>query len=330
MTASLPIIDVSPFVAEMEGRADADTARAKAAVAVEIDKACREYGFFYLKGHGIPMELYESVKTKSRDFFQLPQEEKEKISITKSDLSRGYQRLGQNVTKYQNDWHEAIDLYADVNSDHPIHKIDTKCLKGKNPTIQKPDGMNAELHRYISSCLKVGAATMRAIALGLNLPETFFDKLNDESFWVMRLIGYPPLQRSTDSNVGISCGEHTDYGCLTLLNQDDTTGALQVLTKSGEWMNVDPIKGVFVVNIGDMVNVWTNDLYKATLHRVIHQKEGYRVSVPFFYEPNFTTVVSPLPNCVAESGGIELHKSVMYGTHLLSKVSNNFTESEGK
>lgn len=73
-----------------------------------------------------------------------------------------------------------------------------------------------------------------------------------------------------------------------------------------------------------MVNVWTNNIYKSTLHRVIHKGSNYRVSIPFFYEPNFDSIIEPLPSCVSESGGKPLHKSVMYGDHLLGKVTNNF------
>nr|KAJ3418350.1 hypothetical protein HK105_000020 [Polyrhizophydium stewartii] len=186
---------------------------------------------------------------------------------------------------------------------------------------------------------RVGEAIMHAMAFGLGLDENFFDSRMDDSFWVMRLIGYPPLDPAADG-VGISCGEHTDYGCLTILNTDETTGALQVKSKSGEWITADPIPGAFVINIGDMVNaclrivaslqVWTNEIYTSTLHRVIHTKGNFRVSVPFFFEPNFDTVVEPLPICVERSGRPPLHKPVMYGDHLLRKVGGNFDISSAE
>ncbi|KAJ3035904.1 hypothetical protein HDV00_003304 [Rhizophlyctis rosea] len=106
--------------------------------------------------------------------------------------------------------------------------------------------------------------------------------------------------------------------------KDDTPGSLQVKGKTGEWINVDPIPGTFVINIGDMLNIWTNGIYTSTLHRVIHTKHTYRVSVPFFFEPNFGAVIEPLQGCVEETGGKALHGRVMYGDHLLSKVENNF------
>jgi isopenicillin N synthase-like dioxygenase len=104
---------------------------------------------------------------------------------------------------------------------------------------------------------------------------------------------------------------------------DDTKGALQVRTKAGEWINADPIPGAFVVNIGDMMERWTNGEWKSTLHRVIHKGSEYRVSVPFFFEPNFDAVVRPLKACV-ERTGKTLYDEVIYGDHLVGKIKGNF------
>ena len=166
----------------------------------------------------------------ARDFFALPNSEKEKISITNTDLSRGYQRLGQNITKYAKDWHEAIDYYAPVppsnssTSPHLLNTLSTPCLKGTNPYPSYPPHFQQRVESYVEACKKVGAATMRAMAVGLGLEETFFESMCGDSFWVLRMIGYPPLKRKGDDaqggeedGVGMSCGEHTDYGCLTVL-----------------------------------------------------------------------------------------------------------------
>jgi isopenicillin N synthase-like dioxygenase len=96
------------------------------------------------------------------------------------------------------------------------------------------------------------------------------------------------------------------------------------MSKSGEWISADPVPGCFVINIGDMINNWTNDLYKSTLHRVIHKGSNYRISVPFFFEPSFDAVIKPLEKCVKESGKAPIYEPIMYGDHLLSKVTNNF------
>jgi isopenicillin N synthase-like dioxygenase len=145
------------------------------------------------------------------------------------------------------------------------------------------------------------------------------------------MIGYPPLTTPHTPGNDIeqfSCGAHTDYGCVTLLLTDPTPGALQVQLKDGTWLNADPIPGAFVVNIGDMIERWTNGLWKSTMHRVIHRGQQYRISVPFFYEPNFDAMVRPLEKCVEESGKKPIHQGSTYGEHLLTKVFSNFYYSK--
>ncbi|KAI8899262.1 hypothetical protein BC833DRAFT_385979 [Globomyces pollinis-pini] len=310
MPNALPIINIEPFVAK------------------QIHLACLNVGFFYLTGHGLSNEYVARIRSLSKEFFSLPDHEKNEISITKTDFARGYQRLGQNITQYAQDWHEGIDLYAPVGPHHPLHKRKSKTLTGVNPIPKQIPEFESIVNDYVVKMKEIGMAVMHGMAMGLGLEEHYFEQFVDDSFWVMRMIGYPQLKQSED--VGISCGEHTDYGCLTILNTDETTGALQVLSKSGKWITADPIPGAFVINIGDMVNNWTNDLYKSTLHRVIHAKSSYRVSVPFFFEPNFDAIIQPLDVCVQASGKAPAYKPIMYGDHLLSKVTNNFDVGENK
>ena len=120
---------------------------------------------------------------------------------------------------------------------------------------------------------------------------------------------------------------------MTLLLADDTKGALQVSHQqqdgTQEWISADPIEGAYVVNVGDMVSLWTNDLVKSTLHRVVHTGQNYRVSVPFFLEPDRDAVVEPLDECVQRSGGIPKGNKIRYGDHLAAKVGGNFYSSNG-
>ncbi|KAL1924670.1 uncharacterized protein VTP21DRAFT_4324 [Calcarisporiella thermophila] len=313
---SLPIIDISPFVSSSSDPAE------KRSCAEAIHTACRDVGFFYLVGHGVPTELNEEVLKVAREFFERPEEEKLAIGIEKNDNARGYQKLGQNITKGRKDYHEGIDLYRPVEPDHVLVKKGLP-IRGANLWPTQPASFRPTFEVYIERMLALGAVVMRAIALGLGLEETFFDSCVDKSFWVMRAIGYPPLQDANDRDVGVSCGEHTDYGCLTLLLQDSTPGALQVRTKQGDWIQANPVPGAYVVNIGDMLNVWTNDLYQSTLHRVIHRGQCYRVSVPFFFEPNFHARVEPIAKCIGDKE--RKYDAVVYGEHLLRKVMNNFT-----
>lgn len=228
-------------------------------------------------------------------------------------------------------------------------------LQGPNLWPTHPPSFRAVYEEYVQRMLELSTAVVRAmgVALQLNDPE-FFVRQTRRSFWVMRAIGYPPLPPSpspspspsrdsamasvsptpdidTDTTTpthtnegGISCGAHTDYGCLTLLLADPTPGALQVQTKSGAWIAADPVPGAFVVNIGDMMERWTNGVWRSTRHRVVHWGEGYRVSVPFFFEPDFEARVKPLEECVVASGGERRFGEVGYGEFLLGKVRGNF------
>ena len=177
------------------------------------------------------------------------------------DGARGYQVMGENITQGKRDWHEGLDLYRPVTTNGPPYKP----VMGEN---KWPSGDFQKAYEgYIDKLLVLGNAVMRAIALGLGEQEGYFEGLINETFWVMRAIGYPPLQ--TNDQVGISCGEHTglfrvvlaniDYGCLTFLIADEhAKGSLQVkLPATGEWISADPIEGCFVCNIGDMMQVFS-------------------------------------------------------------------------
>jgi isopenicillin N synthase-like dioxygenase len=120
---------------------------------------------------------------------------------------------------------------------------------------------------------------------------------------IMRPLHYPhqggPGRRAEISEARIGAGAHSDYGCLALLAQDDR-GGLQVCNAAGRWIDADPVPGTFVVNVGDMLARWTNDLFPPTLHRVINTSGLDRQSIPFFYDPNHDAPVEVIGTCLAE------------------------------
>lgn len=346
----LPIIDISSFLSPTS------STEARQTTAKAINAACINYGFFYLTGHGIPVSKLDEVISLARDFFALPLEEKNKIKRFDAggpeggDGARGYQGLGENVTGGLQDMQEAIDWYAEWPRDkkEPGDGApgSVKTLQGPNLWPSNPADLKSVYLDYIQRVKKVGEALVHAMGVALDLgpftpnstltteDEEIFVKNCNASFWVMRMIGYPPLTTPHTPGTDISqfsCGAHTDYGCVTLLHTDSTPGALQVQLKDGTWLSANPVPGAFVVNIGDMIERWTNGLWKSTMHRVIHRgngEGGSRVSVPFFYEPNFDAMVKPLKKCVAESGREEMHGGSTYGEHLLTKVFSNFYYSK--
>ncbi len=215
---------------------------------------------------------------------------RKKVGEGNGDGTRGWQPVRDNVTGGKRDWQEAVDFYREEDAQKaPPYEF----LQGKNLWPQRPAELKQTYEKYIQSVLNLGEVLMLAMgtALGEGNEEAFLQHTR-KSFWGMRLIGYSPIPKPENippeqNDDGISCGAHTDYGCVTFLLQDSTKGALQVKSTSGDWINADPIRGAFVVNIGDMMERWTNGLWKSTVHRVVHRGEDFRVSVPFFYEPDF-------------------------------------------
>ncbi|CAL5228420.1 g11552 [Coccomyxa viridis] len=317
-------------------------------VATQLHQACRDVGFFYIQGHGMSGSVSNGVRQEARRWFNMPAHVKEQIALNPHTAFRGYQQLGANVTRYdggfQRDWHEAIDLYkeeADASAS-PVH--------GQNQWPSHSPAFEAVLRQYISGCLSIGQAVMRGIAQGLGLQDDFFESKAggltnaESSYWVTRVIHYPPLQEGKqesggaavkgsseaaaggeiDRAVQLSCGEHTDYGLLTIVNQDPDIPALQVKNARGEWITAAPIPGTFVCNIGDMMRVYTNGAYTPTLHRVVNADPSRsRVSVPFFYETAFDAEVAPVAALLKDNKQ-PMFNPVIYGRHLESKVLSNF------
>uniref|UniRef100_A0A803KY11 Fe2OG dioxygenase domain-containing protein n=1 Tax=Chenopodium quinoa TaxID=63459 RepID=A0A803KY11_CHEQI len=292
---SIPVIDVSPLLAKSDDANMAEDAGV-CEVVKQLDKACREAGFFYVKGHGIPDSLLKEVREVTHKFFELPLEEKLKIKLSAATGYRGYQEVGDNITKGVPDVHEAIDLYREL--EHGMYGDMGKPMIGPN------------LWKIIQGI---------SLALGGSVNE-LEGRIAGNPFWVMRLIGYPVISRENGHNKlenDIGCGAHTDYGLLTLVNQDDGITALQVRNHSGEWIWAPPIPGTFVCNIGDMLKILTNGIYESTLHQVINKSPKYRVCVAYFYETNYDATIEPLDICVQKTGGIKKLGQAVYGEHLI-------------
>lgn len=367
LVETLPIIDISPFLDPTS------THSARHETAAAINSACLDYGFFYLTGHGIPLSTMDEILSLAERFFALPLAEKEKIKRFDAggpeggDGARGYQGLGENVTGGLQDLQEAVDWYREWDDDKREvgdgGEGTVKALQGVNLWPEEPRELKEKYLAYIEQAKGVGKALVHAMGMALDLgtpeedadedteDEKFFVRKCADSFWVMRMIGYPPLSPSTtdtttDTAPSLSCGSHTDYGSITLLLASPSPHSLQILVppknpqEAPTWLPLSPPRGTFVVNIGDMIEQWTNGYWKSTLHRVVHRGDEYRVSVPFFYEPAFGAGVRPLRRFVEEGVGGKDKGSGgggatgngegfgnwdrTYGEHLLTKVFSNF------
>lgn len=320
MNTSLPIIDVSPLLA---GRPAERTAR-------QIEAACRAHGFFYVEGHGISPDLLRGLEAESRRFFRLPTEDKMKIAMKHGGRAwRGFFPLGAELTSGRPDRKEGLYFGAERDEDDPRVRAGLP-LHGRNLFPQQVPGLRPAVLRYLDALTDLGQTVMRGVAISLGLDAGYFATgYTRDPTILFRIFHYPPAPPAPD-DWGV--GEHTDYGLLTLLAQDDN-GGLQVRTPVG-WIDAPPIPGTFVCNIGDMLDRLTGGWYRSTPHRVRNTSGHDRLSFPFFFDPDFTTEVPPLPQRAAahEAGGRRWDGQDLraftgtYGDYLLGKVAKVFPQ----
>ncbi|WLH12094.1 2-oxoglutarate and iron-dependent oxygenase domain-containing protein [Pseudomonas hefeiensis] len=284
---SLPIIDISPLYG--------DAPSAWQSVASQIDQACRQWGFFYIKGHPISPARITDVLGHAQRFFTLPVEEKLKIDITQTRHHRGYGAVAteQLDPAKPSDLKETFDMGLHLPADHP-DVLAHKPLRGPN---RHPDlvGWEPLMEQHYRDMQALAQTLLRAMTLALGIERDFFDTRFNEPVSVLRLIHYPPRHTASSAEQQ-GAGAHTDYGCITLLYQD-AAGGLQVRNVNGQWIDAPPIDGTFVVNLGDMMARWSNDRYLSTPHRVISPLGVDRYSMPFFAEPHPDTLIQCLPGC---------------------------------
>ncbi|KYQ92649.1 putative iron/ascorbate oxidoreductase [Tieghemostelium lacteum] len=323
----LPVIDISDLNREQE-------------IAKEISTACKENGFFYIKGHGIDQSLLDSLENKSRDFFSHPEAEKMQWRMELAKQAwRGYFPLCGELTSNLPDWKEGLYLGTELDDSHPLVQKKTP-LHGRNLFPDFDKEFKSTILNYIESTTKLGHRLMELIALSLQLPRDYFQsKLTlGDPLILFRLFNYPsqPEPQTKDGKPLWGVGEHTDYGLLTILYQD-TIGGLEVKSRGG-WINAPPVPNTFVINIGDMLDRMTGGLYRSTPHRVRLNTSGTdRLSFPLFYDPNFFVSVKPIENLepvenqddsATRWDNFNLHKPFegTYGDYLLNKIGKVFPQ----
>lgn len=254
----------------------------------EIAEACRGQGFFYITGHGIDERLQQRLEEQSRIFFALPLEEKLKIRMELGGRAwRGYFPPGGELTSGVPDSKEGIYFGEELSSEDPRVEARTQ-LHGSNLFPVHPAELRETVLEYMSAMINLSHRLIAAISLSLGLNEDYLhEHYTRTPLTLFRIFNYPV---SKDNAWGV--GEHTDYGLLTILKQDNT-GGLEIKTKSG-WIEAAPLAGSFVCNVGDMLERLTRGVYRSTAHRVRASRDHDRLSFPFFFDPDFNAVVRPI------------------------------------
>ncbi|KAL2812183.1 hypothetical protein BJX63DRAFT_421922 [Aspergillus granulosus] len=291
-----PILDFSPFYGT--------DAAAKAALVEQVRASCEYNGFFQITGHRIPLSLQRRVMSCAKRFFELPLEEKTAIDKNKNTFNRGYELLRSQMLEVGTgpELKEGLYIGEEIPTDHPYY-LQKKLNSGPNQwpaTVPDADEFRATAMEYYHAVYELAKDVLAVLALTLDVGEDFFDSLTDGGVATMRMLHYPSQPKDEDEKLNRGIGAHTDFGCVTLLLQDEVDG-LQVLdTPSGEWLDVQPTPGAYVVNLGDLMMRMANDRYKSNIHRVINKSGRERYSIPFFFSGNPDYVCSCLPNCCKE------------------------------
>ena len=314
----IPVIDISPLVGPQ------NNPKSLRKTAKEIENACKNIGFFYVKNHQIPQNHLDAVILVMQEFFNLPEEEKMKIHIGNSDVFRGYTPLGKELTNAKYDWHECVDFGLDLEPNHP-EVIAGNQLLGPNQWPENQPNFRKALERHWDLMILLGRRITEGLAMSLGFDKKKFARFMCKSHSFMRISNYPPYGKDQEENVGDGIGAHIDYGFLTILLQDNI-GGLEVKNADNEWVSAPMIPGTFLINIGHMIQRWTNDYYKATIHRVIPPKHETRCSLPFFFEPNFDAIVVPLDTFCSKNNPPR-YKPFHFGNYLESKFTTSYSDT---
>jgi len=319
----VPVINMAPYLA--------GTPEGKLRVAEQLGRACREVGFYVIVGHGVDTELVDKVEAVSREFFDLPIDEKMKVHIGSASGSVGYSALGDVALAYTRgqitppDLNETFQIAkVDVTDDPNFHSEAARGMVPRNRWPEQPATLKALYTNYYLRMGVLATDLMRLSALALDLPETYFDDKIDRHISRLNVRLYPE-QKVAPLPGQLRAGAHTDYGTVTILRPGDTVGGLQIADADGNWHDVPVIPNSFVINLGDLMARWTNDRWISTLHRVANPPEeakggSRRLSIVFFHHPNYDANVSCLPTCV-EPGASPIYGPITVSEYYSMKKS---------
>jgi isopenicillin N synthase-like dioxygenase len=266
-------------------------------VADAMGNACRDVGFFYIVNHRIPELRITDVYRVAEEFFKLPLEKKSQYHMSQYRQFRGYFGLGDlNADLHEPDaseLREGYEIFFELPKDDLDHLAGNQ-IYGPNIWPDEPHDFRSVVYSYYESVLSLGRLLLKGFALALDLPETYFDDKITKPMADLALLHYPPQPEPIDPKY-IGVGAHTDFECFSILTQG--AAGLQVQNNLGQWIEVPPILGSFVINIGDCMARWTNDIFASTIHRVINLTGKSRFSIPFFFNVNYDTVITCLESC---------------------------------
>ncbi|KAM1322848.1 hypothetical protein ACFX2I_015582 [Malus domestica] len=293
--------------------------RAFEGLVAEIGNACKDWGFFQVINHGVLLEKRQRIEAAARKFFALPLEEKRKIRRDEGNVLGYYDT---EHTKNVRDWKEVFDFTVEEPTLVPASPDpeDTEETEWYNQWPEYPPELRNACEEYAREVENLALKLMGLIALGLGLPKDRFNSYFKNQTSFLRLNHYPPCP---SPQLALGVGRHKDGGALTVLAQDDV-GGLEVKRKTdGVWIRVKPTPNAFIINVGDVIQVWSNERYESVEHRAMVNSEKERFSIPYFLNPAHYTQVKPLEELINEQNPAK-YKPYCWGKFITHRKLSNF------
>ncbi|WP_020590956.1 isopenicillin N synthase family dioxygenase [Kiloniella laminariae] len=309
---SLPVIDIAPLAG--------DDPRAFRRAADQLGRAAREVGFFYITNHGVSPDLIARAYGAAEEFFALPDEIKWRYYIGKSANHRGYVPFTDKGA-YDDEDHrsyEAFDLAFELPRDDPDY-LAGNLLLGPN-VWPESTYFRETISTYYQAISGVGFRLCSALELHLGLARGEMTSLMRKPIAQLRLLHYLH-SRSSFVKKSVNMGAHTDYECLTLLHQRQK--GLQILDSGNSWTDVPVMPENYIVNIGDIMEAWSNGAFRATPHRVLNLAPE-RFSMPYFVAPDYHTLVKPFERLISPENPPK-YESFLAGMHLERMLRRDFS-----
>lgn len=299
----------------------------RTALAREVDRACRDVGFFTVVGHGVDAATIETLRVAALEFFDAPLADRLAVAMPEPGYPYGYNPLEAEALNRSIGGEALADLKETFNvgpidpPPRPLAEMDDpdeRAVYAPNLWPRTVPTLRPAVEAYYRSMADLSARLMEVFARALGLDPRWFDGLIDAHGSALRLAHYPvvPSPSAVVGSTGrFRAGPHTDYGTLTILWTDGAPG-LEVQLADGAWVEVEPVEGGLIVNLGDLMERWTNDRWRSTMHRVVvPAKTGRRLSIPFFHNANWDADVE----CIVADGDAPKYPPVTAGHHLMEK-----------
>jgi isopenicillin N synthase-like dioxygenase len=285
--ADVPVIDLAP--------AWSGDAGAYRTLADEIADACGRVGFFYIRNHRIAAADVEAIFHTAADFHSLPLETKMESAMARNPDAQGQGYL-PGMTKgtgksLSENLQEAFQFRRPLADDDP-DLLAGKPLHGRIPWPKAMPDLRPRMMAYYDKIDVLGYELLKLFELALELPAGELKQYFKKDMNSLRILHYPP-QRPDEDGVHLGARAHTDTNAFTILAQDDN-GGLEIRNRDNEWVAVPPIADTFVVNVGEVLKVWSDAIFSSTLHRVINRSGRERYSIPFFMYPSYDALIRPL------------------------------------